>query len=72
MEPTNNAHQFFLVASTNFGTEAEDGILIHLDFKEYHLRRCEGHEHPEEPSSDYEKIIPHSYRDSQCKKLIDK
>lgn len=39
MEPTNNAHQFFIVAASK-SKKAEKGYLVHLDFNELHTRVC--------------------------------
>lgn len=65
MEPTNNAHQFFIqAASAEKG--GEEGFLIHIDFKEFHTRHCTGFDTPGAPGSDYEKFIPHTYKSDHC------
>ena len=67
IEPSNNSHQFLI---TGFQMEADEvtkkGAVFHLDFSEYHLRECHGHEKPDVGDSDYVKFIPHTFKDNKC------
>lgn len=60
MEPSNNAHQFFIVASSK-NKSSEKGYMVHLDFNEYHQKVCTGHAYADSEASDYEKFRPHTY-----------
>lgn len=65
IEPTNNSHQFFIIA-TNKDSGTDSGIVVHLDFNEYHTRECKGHDNPTDPDSDYENFTPHTYSNNEC------
>jgi len=65
---TSNSHHHFLATGyqVNETQDGKIGVIYSIDFKDYHMRECEGHENPETKKSDYMKFVPHSSKSKTC------
>ena len=67
VELSNNHHHFLgLGYQMNDTKDGTNGVVYNIDFSNYHMRQCIGHDRPDTKNSDYIKFIPHSFKNQQC------